>query len=196
MSRAFVFWAAMIIAVVIALRVAGAGDASVGVNNAVASFVPNALIAVGIVVAGQLVGVIARSLAAELRDDLGEDSPGPRMLHAVIVGIALVLALQHVGINITFVLRLLLIIIAVVGGGLMLAFALGSQRHVANLLANRELGRLAVGDRIRVDDIEGTIVEILSTSVEVATNEGIVTIPSAKFAEVSVLRMREGQDVG
>ena len=78
----------------------------------------------------------------------------------------------------------------------MLAFALGATRHVANLLAHRELSRISVGERIRVDELEGTVVEIHSTAVDIATKDGIATIPAARFAETSVLRLREDRGDG
>ncbi|NNF16405.1 MAG: mechanosensitive ion channel, partial [Gammaproteobacteria bacterium] len=107
------------------------------------------------------------------------------------IGVAIVMALQHVGIDITFVTRLLLILVAVVGGGLMLAFAIGARCHVANLLAHRELSRIAVGEYIRIDEVQGKVVEIHNTAVDIATAEGIATIPAARFAEVNVLRLSE-----
>jgi len=190
-SRAIVFWIALIVAVALSLRVLGAGDATVGLNNALISFLPETLIAFAIIVSGHLFGVLISNLVAQLSDDLAADSPGPRLLYGVVLAISVVMALQHIGIDITFVTRLLLIIVAIGGGGLMLAFALGATRHVANLLAHRELSRIAVGERIRVDDLEGTVVEIHSTAVDIATEAGIATIPAARFAEASVLRLRE-----
>ena len=55
------------------------------------------------------------------------------------------MGLQHVNVDITFVTQLVLILVGTVSAGLMLAFSLGARRHVANLLARRELSRLAIG---------------------------------------------------
>ena len=194
LMRVFVFWVLMLLTVAVSLRTLGVADISLRVNNAIINFVPNALIAFLIVVAGHFFGVLAKKLVARLIDDDAADSPGPKLIQAAILVIAVVLALQFVGIDITFVRRLLLILVATVGGGLMLAFAMGAPRHVSNLLAHRELGRLSVGDRIRVDGFEGVIVEIHTTSVDIAAAEGIVSVPAARFAEVSVLKLREDQD--
>ncbi len=73
----------------------------------------------------------------------------------------------------------------------MLAFALGARQHVANLLARRELSRLAVADRIRVDGIEGEIVDIHATGVDISTEDGVVSIPAARFADTNVLKLTE-----
>lgn len=194
LSRAIAFWITLIFAVALALRVLGAGEVSLGINNAIVNFVPQALIAFAIVVVGHLLGVVASNLVVQLSENLADDSPAPRLLYGVIIAIAVVMALQHVGINITFVTRLLLIVVAVGGGGLMLAFANGARGHVANLLAHRELSRIAIGARIRIDGVEGTVVEIHSTAVDLATDEGITSVPAARFAELPVLRIPEGRE--
>lgn len=196
LSRAFVFWLVLILAVMLAVRRLDGGGASLGLNDNAIAFIPNALIAFAIVVAGHLLGLLASNLLIKLNEDLPAESFGPRLLHGAIVVVAIVMGLKHIGVDITFVTRLLLILVAVVGGGLMLAFALGAKRHVANLLAHREVGRLAIGQRIRVDGVEGSIVEIHSTGVDVATKEGIASIPAARFAELCVLRLREDEHGG
>ena len=56
---------------------------------------------------------------------------------------------------------------------------------------NRELERLTPGERIRIDDEEGTVIEIHTTGVDIATAEGVVTIPAARFAELKLLRPHE-----
>lgn len=192
LTRAFVFWLVLVLAVALAARVLGVGRGMSTLNTMFIMFIPNVLIAFAIVVAGHLAGLLASGLVTQFNDKVAVDSIGPRLLHATIVAVAFVMALQNIGVDITFITRLLLILVAVSGGGLMLAFALGARQHVANLLAYRELSSLAVGERIRVDNIEGTIVEITSIAVEVTTKEGIASIPAARFAVSGVVRIRGG----
>lgn len=191
LSRAFIFWLVLILALAIAVRQLGVGGESVDLNDLVIAFIPKVLVGFAIVIAGHLLGLLASHLLTELSEEMPIDSPGPRLLHGAIVGVAVIVALQQIDVDITFITRLLLILVAVFSGGLMFAIALGARRQVANLLAHRELRRLAIGDRIRIDGVEGAIVEIYSTGVDVATNEGIASIPAARFAESSVLRIRE-----
>ncbi|MGB5163652.1 MAG: mechanosensitive ion channel domain-containing protein [Woeseiaceae bacterium] len=192
LSRAIVFWIVLIMAVAMSLRILGASGTADGLNSALSSYVPDALIVFSIVAVGHLLGVLCSHLVAELREDLTPESPGPRLVYGAVLGVSVVMALQHIGMNLTFLTRILLIAVAVGGGGLMLAFALGASRHVANLLAHREVGRLAVGERIRIDDLEGIVVEVHSTAVDIATKDGIASIPASRFAEVSVLRIEHG----
>lgn len=192
-SRALVFWLVLIFAVALALNLLGVGGISAALD-VVIDFIPQALVAFAIVAAGHLLGLLARNLVTQFNDEIAVDSLGPRLLHGAFIGIAVVMGLQHIDVDITFITQLLLVLIAAIGGGLMLAFALGARRHVANVIARRELDRYVIGERIRVDDAEGKIVEIHRTGLDISTADGIMTIPAARFAEASVLRVRKGAD--
>ncbi len=196
LSRAIVFWAILILAVALALRVLDSTGASINIGALVITLLPQILIAFAIIVAGHLLGLLASSVLVSISEETDDDAVGPRILYGVVFAIAIVVALQHIGINISFVTRLILVVVAIAGGGLMLAFALGAQRHVANLLAHRELGRLQIGERVRIGSVEGTIVEIHSTAIDIATDDGIASVPAAKLAEDGVLHLGEGQRNG
>ena len=187
-SRSVVFWLVLVLAVSFALHQLGAGDIE-SLLAIVIGFVPQVLVAFTIVVAGHVLGLVARHVVASMSDPLTTDSLGPRMLHWAIVVVAIVMGLQHIEVDITFVSQLLLILVAIGGGGLMLAFALGSRNHVANLMARRELARFNVGDRIRVDGLEGEIINIHESGIELATTEGTAIVPASRLAESSVLRL-------
>lgn len=181
-ARTSVFWLIFVLAVVLSLRVLGVGGVSAIVNSAV-DFLPRLLIAFSILVAGYLIGLVARHVVGEVVDGLDRSSVVPRLLQATIVAVAVVMGLQQIGVDISFITRLILILVAAVSAGLMLAFALGARRHVANLLAGRDLGRLSVGQRLRIDSIEGEIVDVRSTAIDVATDDGIATVPAIRIAE-------------
>lgn len=190
-SRAFIFWFVLLLSVALSLQVLGVGGIGPTVD-AVIGFTPKILVAFAIVVAGYLLGLLCRHLLPRLSDGLSADSIGPKLAHGTIVAIAIVMGLQHINVNITFVTRLILILAATVSGGLMLAFALGARQHVANLLARRELGRLTIGERVRIGDVEGWITDIYSTGVDIETNDGVASVPAARLVEVGLLRLNEG----
>ena len=189
-SRAVVFWLVFVLAITYALRILGVGGIST-LADLIISFIPRALVSFAIIAAGHMLGLLASNLLTEFSENIREDSFAPRLLYGGIVTVAVVMGLQHIAIDISFITRLLLILVAIVGGGLMLAFGLGARPYVENLLAHKEMERFAVGERIRVNNNEGPIVEIHSTGVDIATNEGILTIPAARFADSNVLRMDE-----
>lgn len=164
--------------------------------NSAVVFVPQLLVGFTIVVAGHIVGLLMSHVVANLSDEITATSLGPRLVYGAIVVVAVVMGLQHIDVNISFVTQLMLIVVAIAGGGLMLAFALGARQHVANLLASRELSRLAVGDRIRVDGIEGEVVDIHATGLDIATEDGVVSVPGARLAETHVLRQSEADQRG
>lgn len=192
-ARAFFFWLILILAVSFSLRVLGVGGISEGLSGVI-DFTPKALVAFSIVIAGHLLGLIASHLISRLDDNITTESIGPRMAHGAILAVAIVMGLQHIDVDISFVTRLVLILVGTVSAGLMLAFALGARQHVANLLARRELARLAIGQHVRVDNVEGRIVDIYATGVDVATDDGIASIPSARLAELGVLRRTSTED--
>lgn len=192
-AKGFVFWAIVILVLTQALRALGVGGVST-MLNAVFEFMPRLLIAFSIVLAGHLLGVAAAHFSARLSDSLTPSSVGPRLLYGAIVTVAVVMGVQHVNVDISFVAQLLLILIATTSAGLMLAFGLGARQHVANLMARRELSRLSVGQRVRIDDFDGSIVDIHDTGIDVANDDGVLWVPAARLAEAGVLRLAERDD--
>lgn len=194
-SRAIIFWLIVVLAISYALQVLGVGGLSTTLS-AVFVFVPQLLIAFTIVVAGHIVGLLASQFVSSASEEITTSSLAPRLVYSTIVVVAVVMGLQHIQVDISFITQLILIGFAVAGSGLMLAFALGARQHVANLLARRELSRLTVGDQIRVDGFEGEIVNIHTTGVDIAVQEGTVCIPAARFAESIVTNLSEAERNG
>jgi uncharacterized membrane protein YjjP (DUF1212 family) len=100
----------------------------------------------------------------------------------------LVIGLDQVGIDITF----LTILFAIVVGGLLLsvalAFGFGARDLVANLIGAQQLARLLeLGQVARIDGIEGQVLELTPTSVILSTDEGRMAIPAKRFQEAAVL---------
>ena len=190
-TRTIVFWLILVLAVTWSLRALGVGDVSTLLSRVV-EFVPQLLVGFIIVVAGHVVGLIAGHVVAGASDSVTTDSLGPRLLHGAFILVGVVMGLQQISVDISFVTQLLLIVIAIAGGGLMLAFALGARQHVANLLARREMERMNLGDRIRIGDTEGEVVAIHATGLDLATADGVATIPAALLASSVVLRIQPG----
>ena len=188
--RTILFWLIVVLAISYALAILGVGSLPAMLTG-VMNFVPQLLVGFTIVVAGHVIGLLASHLVAHTSDTTSSDTLLPRLVYGTILIVAIVMGLQHVHIDISFVTRLLLIGFAIAGGGLMLAFALGARQLVANLLARRELARLAVTERIRVDGIEGEIVDIHSTGVDIMTAEGVVCVPASRFADTAFVKLHD-----
>jgi preprotein translocase subunit YajC len=193
LSRVFVFWLLVAGSVLLSLRMMGIGGLP-ELLNSVLGFMPKLFVAFSIIVAGHLLGLFSAQMLSRLVDGWSPTSAVPRLLYIAIMAVAVVMGLQHINVDITFVTQLVLILVGTVSAGLMLAFSLGARQHVANLLARRELSRLSIGDRIRIGGIEGNIVDVHSTAVDIATEDGIASVPAARLAEEGVLRMPRTAD--
>jgi hypothetical protein len=193
--RAILFWLVVVLAISYALAVLGVGSLPTRLTSVI-DFIPQILVGFTIVVAGHVTGLLASHVVSNLGSEITPSSLAPRLVYGTIVVVAVVMGLQHIHVDISFVTQLLLIAFAVAGAGLMLAFALGARQHVANLLARRELSRLTVADRIRVDGVEGDIVNIHSTGVDIVTAEGVVSVPAARFADTNVMKLTQADGDG
>ena len=181
------FWAILVAAVAFALSVLGVGQAT-GLVEETMRFLPRVILAALVVCAAHLIGVAVRETL--LRRVHLPFLP-PRAGYWLAVGPAVIVAAQQLGIEVSFVADLALIGFAVATAALGLAFALGARAHVANLIARRELEAYREGDHLRVDDIEGTVVEVRRTGIVLATREGLASVPAARFAEATVVRLTE-----
>jgi len=153
-------------------------------------YVPQLLLGGLIILSGYLLGLVVRSLLAGLMS-VNTDHLVPRFAQLIVVTAAILTGLAQTAIDISFISNVMVILLAFFFGGLSLAFALGSRQLVENLLARRSLERYRIGDIIRIDDNQGTIVEILSTAVVIESGKGLMTIPTARFMDAEVLLVKD-----
>lgn len=186
----FSFWTVLAGAVALSLNVLGVQEVS-GLIDEVLLLLPRLLIAVIILGLGHLVGAGLQDL---VQRRVRAGALASRGAYWVVVAPAIVLAAQQLGIEVTFLADLVLLALGVSLTALGLAYALGSRDYVANLIARRELNNFSVGDRLRIDAIEGTLVEMRRTSVVLATADGLATIPAARFTTSMVVRLTEASE--
>ncbi|MDA0822436.1 MAG: hypothetical protein O3C28_08435 [Proteobacteria bacterium] len=152
----------------------------------VASYLPTALVAAIILLAGYSFASIARNSIATS----GEESQAlGSLLFFTVNTIAVLAALRQIGIDLILVQSLLLIITAAAFGGLAYAFGKGAAPSLGNIIAAHYLRQVyRQGQRMRVGAIEGEILEITPTAVVIDTRNGRALIPASTFSrEVSVL---------
>jgi hypothetical protein len=184
----FAYSAVLVIAIVLAVRLLDINQLSQWLDQALA-YAPQLIIGLFIIGLGNVLGVLARNLVAGLSNSWESSSLVPRFVHGAVLTIAIITGLEHLGLAISFVTQLSLILLAALLGGLSLAFALGARQYVANLLANNELARYHAGERLRIDDDEGTVIDIHQTGIVLSTGEGLVAIPAARLASGRVLKI-------
>ncbi len=158
-----------------------------------AAYVPSliaaaALLLVGIVIARSAKTAVTRA-ARNAR--ITQSSALGSVVYGLIVVIAIVVALEQLGVNG----RVLELTIAVTVGSALaavaLAFGFGAQGSVANMIAARYAAKLCrVGQSIRIDGVEGIVMEIVPTAVILETMDGTVAVPAVKFQESTVVLPR------
>jgi small-conductance mechanosensitive channel len=157
----------------------------------VSLYLPRVLMAVLIILAGVLGGNLVRD-AVSTTTAFATTSYAPllgRIAQVVIVSVAVVTAVDQIGIDSHFLTAAVMIVIGALVGGTALAFGLGARTAVSNIVACHYLRQTyRVGHTVRLGDVQGKILEITSTGVILEGTDGRVLIPASAFSEaVSVL---------
>jgi hypothetical protein len=164
--------------------------------SGVSYYLPRVLGAVLIVLAGLLVGNLARDamMATATAAGLGYGDLLGRGVQVIILLIAVVTAVDQLGIESRFLTITVTVVIAAVIGGGALAFGLGSRTAVSNIIAAHYIRQVyRIGHTVRIGDVHGKIVEITPTWVVLENAAGRVFVPAKQFSEVaSVLLVKEG----
>jgi small-conductance mechanosensitive channel len=189
-----VFWIVILVSAALASRVAGL-DAFSGWLNELVSYLPTLITGILIAVAGYLFSALARDIVTTALGSVGareKDLAGLVAQTAVLVT-AIVVGLDQIGIDVTF----LIILVAVLLGGAVisigLAFGFGARDFVGNVIAARHAQRfLEPGDRARIADIEGRVLEVTATSIVLVNEEGRHVIPASRLdRDVATIRSDE-----
>jgi small-conductance mechanosensitive channel len=191
-----IFWVVILGFVTAAARVAEF-DVLSGWLERIVAYLPKLLAGALIIVAGYLIGAIVRDLVVDALDSarIAQRALMGRLAQAATFLAAIVIGIDQIGVDVTFVTTMIAIVLAVVLAGFSLAFGLGSRQAVANLLASHALQRqFSIGHRARIGGVEGEILEFTATAVVLATAEGRVTVPASRFdVEPSVLLAPESR---
>jgi small-conductance mechanosensitive channel len=140
--------------------------------------------AILILALGTLLARASRHLAARAARSASAPSAervGQAVETAILLTSALV-AIDQVGIEISFIKTVLLIVLAAMLFGAALAFGLGGRELVANVLSAHYVQRAyQVGQTLRVDGTEGRIVRITEISVVIETSDGELALPASEL---------------
>lgn len=191
-----VFWIVILLFVAMAARVARLELFTIWLDRIVA-WLPTLLAGGLIVLAGWFVSTLVRDLVSATLDGAGSAQSEliGRVVQSAIFLAAMVIGLDQIGIDITFLTTLFAIIV----GGLLLAvalaFGLGARDLVANLIGAQQVTRLLEpGQVARIDEIEGQVLEVTPTCVVLSTEEGRMAVPARRFQQVAVLVVTADDD--
>lgn len=186
------FWIIVVAAVSLALLSLDASNLTAALDTA-AGLTGRIIAALAIIGIGYLLGFIANLLLRQFGHLSGSAlwvAPAARW---GIVMISVIMALAHLQIDTTLVTSLIVMISGLLVGGLMLAFALGARETVSNLLGGAHLKRFRVGEKIKINDIEGVIVELRSDGLDLETHGAIASVPAWVFLKEPVFRLTEAR---
>jgi len=163
----------------------------------VISYLPTLLAGGLIILAGVLVSSIARDLliAAMPEKDKGQRHLFGRIIYVIILSTSIVIGVDQIGINVTFLVILLSIIVGTFLTGLAIAVGLGAKNTVSNMISAHHLRQhYKVGDQIKVWDYTGRITELTSTNIKLDTENGMVTLPANVFIENPMTKLQDPVD--
>lgn len=184
-----VFWAILLIAVGIAAGIAGLSAVAEWLDR-ITAHLPNLIAGIAIVVVGFFLSIYIREQVTP------QATPGgsrQRLLlgqvaQGLVISTALIVGLDQIGIDVALLVALTVVIVAALLTGLAVAFALGARSHVSNLIGMRSARRhLNPGVRIRIDDIEGEILEITPTQIALTNEQGKILVPGRFIDEQAII---------
>ena len=117
-----------------------------------------------------------------------------RTAQYLILGFSFITAFGQAGLDVSLLNIGILAALGIAFTALALAFALGSRDYVANLMAQSELARINIGDRIRVAETEGVVVQTHKLGLDLATAEGLLTVPGKLLLTTPYLKISEVSD--
>jgi small-conductance mechanosensitive channel len=107
--------------------------------------------------------------------------------------VAIVVALDQIGIDAQLLVILVTVVVASAFASAGLAFGIGANTTVSNIVAAYYVSQsYAVGQQVRIGDIEGEIVQLMPTAVALSTIDGRVLVPAKRFSEEASTLLMEG----
>jgi small-conductance mechanosensitive channel len=151
--------------------------------NAAILFLPRVFVALALLIAGIVIGQLARRQVDRLAAQM--DIPGPvgGLAETVIMGVFAITALAQLGIPTQVLLLLAAILIGAVALTLALAFGIGGRDMAREVSARRYVeGSYEIGEEVTVDGARGRIAAIEATGTVLDTGEGErVRIPNSQL---------------
>jgi len=191
-----IFWLVILFFITAATKVARLDAFSIWLDRIV-SYLPT-LIAGGLIVLfGYLISAIVRDLvtATFVTAGLGRGELLGVLSQAAVILISAIIGIDQVGVDVTFLVTIVAIVVAAVLGGVSLAFGLGARSFVSNLIGAHYLQQqMQPGQIARFGDIEGEILELTPTSIVLATADGRMMLPAKLFNEIATALVLPRQD--
>jgi len=188
-----IYWIVLFFFITVATEMIGLPIVTTWLGG-IASYLPKILIAALIIVSGMIGGMLLRDIitAAAVSANITYGNILGKLTQHVIVIISTFIAIDHMGIEITFLTSMVLIISGAVFFGSALAFGLGARPFVSDILASYYLQKIyKVGQIVKLGEMKGKIIQITPIAVIIETAEGQIYVPAKKFNEMTSLLSKE-----
>jgi small-conductance mechanosensitive channel len=154
--------------------------------QSIIQYIPNILAAILIVFAAMMLGNLVSNLLVSVNDRTGlkNDSALVKIIRFLLLAVAVIIALDQIGIEISLLINIIDIVLAAILFGAALAFALGAQTSISNILACYYVRKMyKKGDEIQIQESRGKIVKIDTTTVVLQSDIGRIIIPAKEFSK-------------
>ena len=188
-----VYWIVLFFFITLATEMIGLPIVTTWLGG-IAGYLPNILISALIFVSGMIGGMLLRDIitAAAASANITQASILGKLTQYLIVIITVFIAIDHIGLEISFLTSVVLIVLGAVFFGSALAFGLGARPFITNILASYYLQKIyKVGQIVKLGETKGKIIEITPTAVVIETYEGQIHVPAKMFDEGTSLLSRE-----
>ncbi|MEQ8238343.1 MAG: mechanosensitive ion channel [Cyclobacteriaceae bacterium] len=188
-----IFWFILLLAVLICLQILDLKFLSYWFDRLIA-YVPNVIVAVVIIffgiITGRLLGDLIKSAVS--KTGIANGSYMGRAVRYLILFVAVVVALDQLGVNIGFLTNLFLIILTSLLFGASLAFGLGAKNSIKNIFGSYYVRKtFEIGMKIRYGKLEGVIVKISEYAILIESLDGVVVIPAKNFSNENITIVKE-----
>lgn len=184
------FWLVMLVFLTAAAKAARLEAFSLWLDR-ILSYLPVLLAGALIIAAGYVASVFIRDITAAALASGGfrQSVLLARLAQAAVFLTAVVIGIDQIGLDVSFLVTVIAIMLASTLGGIALAFGFGSRDFVANVIAAHNLQQhYRPGQIVQFGKSRGEILELTPTSVILSTEEGRTTVPARTFhREVTVL---------
>ncbi len=174
----------VVVVVIAALSLLGLQFLSVSLNRAVL-FLPNILVALALLLAGIVVGELARRSVDRVTFQMDLPVPLGRLTEIVVIAAFAVTAAAQLALSVDVLVGLVSIVLAGVALTFALSFGLGGRAVAQQLSAGRYvMGSFEVGQTVTVEGIRGRIEKMESTVTVLRTSAGdAVRVPNHLMIE-------------
>jgi len=150
------------------------------------SYLPRAISAGIVLILGNIAGTLAGTAVAQAVGRSAGKAAGsvPRMIKGVIMAFAAILAAAQLGIDTTVVNIAVAAVLFSLGLAAALLIGFGGRTVSSEIAAGRALRRvLAPGDMLRTDDVQGRVLTVHSTAIEMEVDGESMLIPTSEVLD-------------